>query len=273
MSGIKGDRMGRDMRTDPQLAVVTRYDAEFGERFLRELAARGVRPVLVCVSHTPLVARWRMLEHLAGHIGWTDALRYNLRFWKPLLMRGLSGGHWSPTPRFDALAEETVHASHINTPEVVGALRRHGITKVILAQSGIVRKPILDLGLWVVNCHPGLLPDYRGVDVVHWALVERGPLGVTLHLVDAGIDTGRILDQRPIPVKYDDTPESIADRSIDISLDMLVEAALRGPSGYRLPKAQDVNKGRQYYLMPFAIARRLRREWGGIVEHYARQAG
>ena len=51
-----------------------------------------------------------------------------------------------------------------------------------------------------VNTHVGITPDYRGVHGGYWALVNRDPVrcGVTVHLVDKGIDTGPILYQAPI---------------------------------------------------------------------------
>ncbi|WP_380284650.1 formyltransferase family protein [Kitasatospora purpeofusca] len=46
----------------------------------------------------------------------------------------------------------------------------------------------------IINCHPGRLPDYRGVRPVNWALRNREHLhGITIHVIDAGIDSGPIL--------------------------------------------------------------------------------
>ncbi|MFJ1767976.1 formyltransferase family protein [Amycolatopsis sp. NPDC088138] len=46
----------------------------------------------------------------------------------------------------------------------------------------------------IINCHPGRLPHYRGVRPVNWALRNRDDLaGVTLHVIDDGVDTGPVL--------------------------------------------------------------------------------
>ena len=50
----------------------------------------------------------------------------------------------------------------------------------------------------VLNVHPGLLPEFRGLDPVLWALEEDGPIGATLHLVSDGIDEGPILIREEI---------------------------------------------------------------------------
>ncbi|MBI4065010.1 hypothetical protein HY409_01405 [Candidatus Gottesmanbacteria bacterium] len=51
-----------------------------------------------------------------------------------------------------------------------------------------------------VNLHPAPLPYFRGVSPTFWVLKERQKTtGVTLHILDAGIDTGRILGQTLVP--------------------------------------------------------------------------
>ncbi len=51
--------------------------------------------------------------------------------------------------------------------------------------------------LAAINIHPSLLPNYKGVDPVFYALLaEEGAVGVTAHLIDATFDTGKILKNR-----------------------------------------------------------------------------
>ena len=52
-----------------------------------------------------------------------------------------------------------------------------------------------------INVHSSLLPRYRGVHPVSWALIEgASETGVTVHIIDAGIDTGSILRQASMPI-------------------------------------------------------------------------
>lgn len=70
----------------------------------------------------------------------------------------------------------------------------------------------------ILNVHPSLLPKYGGKyfygDRVHRAVLEAGEkeTGSTIHLVDGGIDTGKILGQVKVPVYGDDTVSSLATR-------------------------------------------------------------
>jgi methionyl-tRNA formyltransferase len=57
-----------------------------------------------------------------------------------------------------------------------------------------------------INIHAGITPKYRGVHGAYWALLSDDPekCGVTVHLVDPGIDTGSIIAQKTITVTRKD---------------------------------------------------------------------
>lgn len=67
----------------------------------------------------------------------------------------------------------------------------------------------------IVNLHPALLPKFGGVGMwghnVHEAVLaaHEKESGCTVHLVDAGCDTGKILVQKKVPVLENDTPDSL----------------------------------------------------------------
>jgi phosphoribosylglycinamide formyltransferase-1 len=62
----------------------------------------------------------------------------------------------------------------------------------------------------VVNVHPALLPSFPGAHAVEDALAAGvTETGATVHLVDEGVDTGRVLRQEAVPVLPGDTPESL----------------------------------------------------------------
>lgn len=65
----------------------------------------------------------------------------------------------------------------------------------------------------IINTHPALLPSFPGAHGVRDALAHGVKIsGVTVHLVDAGVDTGPILAQAAVPVLDDDTEESLHER-------------------------------------------------------------
>jgi phosphoribosylglycinamide formyltransferase-1 len=83
----------------------------------------------------------------------------------------------------------------------------------------------------IINLHPSLLPKFGGEGMygarVHRAVLDAGEKesGCTVHLVDAGTDTGPVLLQRRVPVLAGDTPETLADRIHQQEHIAIVEAA------------------------------------------------
>ncbi|KTR59581.1 phosphoribosylglycinamide formyltransferase, partial [Rothia kristinae] len=65
----------------------------------------------------------------------------------------------------------------------------------------------------IVNTHPALLPSFPGAHGVRDALAHGVKItGVTVHLVDSGVDTGPILAQAAVPVLEGDTEQSLHER-------------------------------------------------------------
>jgi len=80
----------------------------------------------------------------------------------------------------------------------------------------------------IVNIHPSLLPAFPGLDAQRQAL-EYGVrvTGCTVHLVDAGVDTGPVIAQRAVPVEPDDTVETLTARILAAEHDLYWRALKR----------------------------------------------
>ncbi len=81
----------------------------------------------------------------------------------------------------------------------------------------------------IINLHPALLPKFGGEGMwghyVHEAVLAAGEKesGCTVHLVDSGCDTGKILVQKKVPVMADDTPDSLYARIAPFEHEALIE--------------------------------------------------
>jgi phosphoribosylglycinamide formyltransferase-1 len=83
-------------------------------------------------------------------------------------------------------------------------LEEHGVEVVVLAgYMHLLTPSFLDrFPERIVNVHPSLLPEFPGVDAIDAALAAGvETTGVTVHLVDEGLDTGPVLRQEPVPVE------------------------------------------------------------------------
>lgn len=108
--------------------------------------------------------------------------------------------------------------------EMLALLERHGVRAIFLAgYLRLVPGPVVKrFQRRILNIHPALLPSFGGKGMygmhVHRAVLRSGSrvTGPTVHFVDEEYDTGSILVQWPVPVRADDTPESLATRVLRV---------------------------------------------------------
>jgi phosphoribosylglycinamide formyltransferase-1 len=89
-------------------------------------------------------------------------------------------------------------------------LEEYGVDLVVLAgYMHLLTKPFLDrFSDRIVNVHPSLLPEFPGGHAILDALAAGvETTGVTIHLVDEGLDTGTVLRQDPVPLEPTETLE------------------------------------------------------------------
>jgi hypothetical protein len=95
------------------------------------------------------------------------------------------------------IREELVtRVPYINHPKVTELARQRNPDVIAVFGTTLIKPPLLGQGrLGMVNLHGGLSPEYRGADCTFWALYNGEPekVGCTLHYIDAGIDTGRLI--------------------------------------------------------------------------------
>src|SRR5262245_3683623 len=93
---------------------------------------------------------------------------------------------------------DTIRIPSVNSPECIGHLRRLRPQAVLVMGTRIIARDVLrSIDAPFINYHAGITPKYRGVHGGYWAKAEDDPgnFGVTVHLVDEGIDTGGVLYQ------------------------------------------------------------------------------
>jgi methionyl-tRNA formyltransferase len=100
---------------------------------------------------------------------------------------------------------------------------------VVAAFGHILKDPILSAPPYgCVNVHASLLPRWRGVAPVPYAILNGDTwTGVTIMAMDAGVDTGPILAQRGAPIGPEETAAEVIDRLAGLGADLLVRT-LRG---------------------------------------------
>lgn len=96
-------------------------------------------------------------------------------------------------PRLDR-PELVVEVPSASSREMLELAERHRPDLICVFGTSLIKGPLLER-FTLVNLHGGLSPEYRGADCTFWALYNGEPekVGCTLHFIDAGIDTGRLI--------------------------------------------------------------------------------
>ncbi|WP_219729863.1 formyltransferase family protein [Sodalinema gerasimenkoae] len=89
-----------------------------------------------------------------------------------------------------------------------------------IIKDGLIRLPKAGF----INTHPSLLPYCRGRHYNFWSIVEQVPFGVTLHFVNAGIDTGDVVAQEPIFYGWEDNGESLYNKAVNKMISLFQKA-------------------------------------------------
>lgn len=118
----------------------------------------------------------------------------------------------------------------------------------------------------IVNLHPGLLPENRGLDTLKWAVHDGLPQAVSIHRIDARIDRGALLHTEIVAVHENDSPADIYNRLMWAQIALVPRAVslARAPGvpveagAYRKPMtlAEDVETMRRFTAYKVRYAER-----------------
>jgi len=111
----------------------------------------------------------------------------------------------------------------------------------VAAYGKFLRPAVLEMAPFgCVNAHASLLPAYRGAAPVNWALINgERETGVTIMLIDEGMDSGPILAASALPIAPEDTTDILLDKLAGISGPLLLATMRRWMSGEIEARPQD----------------------------------
>ena len=155
------------------------------------------------------------------------------------------------TPRFDTqdlelkkwaekLGVPFIAAPNVNDADFIAQIAAFECDLLVsMSFNQILKAPIRDLTrLGFINCHAGALPFYRGRNPLNWALInDEKELGVTVHYVDEGIDTGDIIVRRLTPITDADDYATLLEKAHYLCADVLLEA-LEAIAGGKAPRVK-----------------------------------
>ena len=135
-------------------------------------------------------------SRVVGQILFAALVRPILRWRDAKRIRYLSRLHGLETAQ--PLSDVIHHVDNVNGPDCYALIDKLKPQIVIVNGTRILNRATLTkLNATVINTHQGITPGYRGAHGAYWALAQKDAAhcGVTVHLVDEGIDTGNIIAQ------------------------------------------------------------------------------
>lgn len=143
----------------------------------------------------------------------------------------------------DVDPDRVFDGSALRRPEVIESITAIHPQVGISALFGyLLREEFLEAtACGFINIHLGLLPYNRGAFPNVWSIIDGTPAGVTIHDVDAEIDTGAIISQREVPVQPVDTGETLY-RKLERAAVALFEESwplIRSGEAPRVPQDRD----------------------------------
>ena len=115
--------------------------------------------------------------------------------------------------------------SDLNSEAAIRVLRESASDGVLYAGGGILRQPFIEAaGGRILNPHSGPLPEIRGMNACEWSVLLGLHPSVTIHFIDAGIDTGGIVERIPIRLEPGDTVDRIRARCVIAGIEGMLRA-------------------------------------------------
>jgi folate-dependent phosphoribosylglycinamide formyltransferase PurN len=234
----------------------------YGAAIISRLISEGQRPVsVICVRPS----RWEEIRGYVRRHGVRGTLEkvlqvLNLRPWP-------GSDHWGVMQRYaqkHGLTDwktplpqlcrrngiELVRVKSLNDDATVRYVRQRQIDLLLNAGRALFRAQIIEAPAHgVLNVHKGILPVYRGYNVLEWSLLDGSQPGVTLHFVNAGLDTGDIVRSVPIPVEAGDDIKTLRAKSYPLQVDLMVWGLQQLVAGSLTRIGQVKEDGKQHFAM------------------------
>jgi hypothetical protein len=226
--------------------VLLTIDTDIGRIAARRLAARFPGMAIVVEER---VSRWSLLRartkrlgavHVAGQLAFMALNRVLIRLARPrvraLFARSALDDRWPD-------GCPLVRVASVNAAECVAALNRMSPKAVLVIGTRIISRQVLAaVSVPFINYHAGITPKYRGIHGGYWAKAQ-GDLenfGVTVHLVDAGVDTGAVLYQARLSPEPGDNYATFPYLQLAAGLSLLEQAAQDALDGKLAPVSVDL---------------------------------
>lgn len=248
-----------------RIVLLTNKSSLFGKKILNSLISEGIKVDAAVIINQPLMYHIKLFNYVKKRVGIAEAVFFSMR-------KLIHDSRNKPSffcngqlfiNSFDDTGVPIISTTGTNSEQTENILKELAPDILLLGQQGIIRKNILNVPkVGVLNSHPGILPYYRGIDSDKWAAYfnDFDRIGCSVHWVDKGVDSGKILKSQAYKFYGNETFETLFDRVFDLCVPTLtgvVKSILEDdfPPG----ESQEIALAKQYFKMPLKLERVAKR--------------
>ncbi len=241
---------------DMKIVFLTRK-CEQGVILLSYLKNSGIPLEAVFIEKSRIYENIRKGKKFLKLIGLPGVIKAVCKRFKRRLIISTSSRNFFQNDFYRSYADRVYVVDDFNGNDCERLLKEIRPDIIILGGTGIIRRHIIEIpGIGILNAHPGLLPDYRGNDVVAWAVYNGDTPGATIYFIDEGVDTGDIVARGTIKIDSGDTLIDLEKKCMCLMGDLMVETVGKINKGEKLKVIPQVKEeGKQYYKMPGKLFR------------------
>ena len=141
-----------------------------------------------------------------------------------------------------------IKVDNLNDTKLYRFIQKNNIDLIIYSGGGILKKPIINsVKKGVINAHSGYLPFFRGMNVIEWALLYNKRPQTSIHFIDSGIDTGKIILRENIPFSND--LYTLRGNATVHNVNLIVEVISNLDNYTKNAIPQNKEDGKQFFLM------------------------
>lgn len=255
--------------------VVGRLAAAFPEELRAIVVARPPRrPLRVWLrGYVRRYSGRQLLSRVAARL-YTRLTRKAERRRAAMQRHFFPGGDPGRMPREDLLRVVPGH----NGADCLALLHEIRPDVIAVYGTGVIKPPVIELaGKAILNMHTGLSPFYRGSDTIFWPLHNEEPelVGVTVHVLDPGIDSGAIIATGKPPIEADDDEDSLFCKAVILGSGLYAEAVRAAATDALEHAPQQLHTGKEYRFIDRTLTAERRVERlvaDGLLRRYASAA-
>lgn len=112
-----------------------------------------------------------------------------------------------------------------NSLGTINYLKSHPVDLYIIAGARILNKEVIESARnKILNLHPGILPQVRGLDTLLWSIYYDEPIGISSHFVSERIDLGKLIYKEKLKLNAQDTIVDVSLRLLEKQTDVMIKS-------------------------------------------------